>query len=253
MVVVSAPIVLISPAMAVSSRYYRPLVEAFADRGWTARALPRRGFEPDEPVASRKVDWSYADEISDIAEAVAQARAEDPDRPVLLLGHSLGAQLVAGHDLQHEPSDGFIAVGAAVPHFRRYPRGGLPVLAISTIVPVATRVYGYLPKPAFGSPGARTLMREWARFARTGRPPFPVPGPLPTPTLVVKLQGDSYAVSAATDAFASTFLDEGSLTRWTYLRSDAPEGGTTHHVQWVRTPDPVVDRIVAWWDDVRPR
>ena len=60
----TAPIVLVGPAMAVPSRYYRPLVEEIESRGWSARALARRGFEPDEPVASRRDDWSYADEIA---------------------------------------------------------------------------------------------------------------------------------------------------------------------------------------------
>src|SRR5688572_32599987 len=77
-----APIVLISSAMAVSSRFYSPLVDAFVERGWDAVALPCRGFEREQPVARRGVDWSYDDEISDIADAVAKARAEDPERPV---------------------------------------------------------------------------------------------------------------------------------------------------------------------------
>src|SRR5688500_6461573 len=98
-----APIVLISSAMAVSSRSYAPLVAAFVGRGWDAVALPRRGFEREQPVAARDVDWGYDDEISDIADAVAKARADDPARPVILLGHSLGAQLGAGHQLHREP------------------------------------------------------------------------------------------------------------------------------------------------------
>ena len=74
----SGPIVLISTAMAVSSRFYAPLVDAFAERGWDAMALPRRGFERGLPVASRDVDWGYDDEISDIADAVAKAGPRTP-------------------------------------------------------------------------------------------------------------------------------------------------------------------------------
>lgn len=43
----TAPVVLIAPAMAIGSGYYRPLVEELESRGWEARALPRRGFESD--------------------------------------------------------------------------------------------------------------------------------------------------------------------------------------------------------------
>jgi len=89
-----APLVLVAPARAIGSRFCQPLVEEFERRGWHARALARRGFERDRPSARRRVDWTFADEIEDIAGAVATARTEDSERPVLLLGHSLGAQLV---------------------------------------------------------------------------------------------------------------------------------------------------------------
>jgi len=243
----TSPIVLIAAAMAVPSGFYRPLVSEIVARGWDARALPTRGFERGEPIASRGHDWSYADEIQAIADAVAKARADAPDRPVILLGHSLGAQLGAGHQLHHAPADGFVTVGASVPHFRSYPYGGLGVLAMGLSVPVVTRARGFLPKPFFGAPGARTLMREWARFVRSGRPPFDVPHRITTPTLVVQLQGDTYAVSGSNKIFTQMMVDPAAVTRWVYTKDAVPEGGTTHHVQWVRTPEVVVDKLVDWW------
>jgi predicted alpha/beta hydrolase len=189
-VAVTAPVVLVSPAMAVPSRFYRPLVAAFEDAGWSARALGRRGFEPHSPVASRTADWTYADEIGDLADAVRAARAEAPRRPVLVLGHSLGAQLAVGLQCAGDPgavADGLVLVGASVPHHRHYPYAGLPMLVFASAIPTLTRAFGHLPKPAFGAPGAATLMREWARFVRTGEPPFPVDGPVTTPTFVVHL------------------------------------------------------------------
>ncbi len=242
----AAPLVLISSAMAVPSAFYRPVVAAFEDRGWDARALPHTGFERGGTVASRSSDWSYADEMARIADAVGAARAEEPDRPVILLGHSLGAQISAGHQLHHPPADGFVAIGASVPFFRSYPHAGLPVLFLGLTVPVAARIRGFVPKPLFGGPGARTLMREWARFVRTGKPPFPVPHLIETPSLVIQLEGDTYSVDKANRLFVSSFLDSGVTTEWTYLRDDVPEGGTTHHVLWAKTPTPVVDKIVDW-------
>ncbi|MCW2769127.1 MAG: hydrolase [Aeromicrobium sp.] len=242
-----APLVLVSAAMAVPSAFYRPLVAAFQERGWEARALPTRGFERGEPIASREHDWSYTDEIQSIADAVAKARADDPDRPVILLGHSLGAQLCLGHELNHPPSDGLVTVGAGVPHFRHYPYGGAPLLVISLAIPIVTRLRGFLPKPFFGAPGARTLMQEWAGFLRTGVPPFPAAGRVDVPSLAIHLQGDALAVSTANKAFVERFLDPDRTTRWVYTRDAAPEGGTTDHVQWARTPGPVVDRIITWW------
>lgn len=244
------PLVLISAAMAVPSGFYRPLVAAFAERDWEALALPTRGFEHGEDPASRTQDWSYDDEITAIADAVAKARAENPDRPVILLGHSLGSQLGAGHQIHRDPADAFVTVGASVPHFRSYPRGGLPVLFMGASVPVLTRLHGYLPKPFFGGPGARTLMREWAHMVRTGKPPFTVPHKITTPSLVVQLQGDVYAVSKANKKFVAMFIDPSALTRWVYAKDKTPEGGSTDHVLWVKAPGVVVDKIVNWFDDL---
>ena len=243
----ASPVVLISPAMSVPSRFYGAVVEAFEQHGWEAVALPRRGFERDDAPASRTNDWSYADEIRTIADAVAKVRSEQPGRRVVLLGHSLGAQMGAGHQLLHDPADGFVVVGASLPYFRHYPKGGLPLLAMSSAITATARVRGHVPKPLFGAPGASTLMREWAHMVRTGRPPFDVPRRVSTPTLVVDLEGDTYARLPATQCFVDLLIDRAALTRWTYARSAVPEGGTTHHVGWARTPGPVVDGVVEWW------
>jgi predicted alpha/beta hydrolase len=144
-----------------------------------------------------------------------------------------------------------VTVGASIPHFRSYAYGGLPVLLMGLSVPVVARLRGYVPKPFFGGPGARTLMREWARFVRTGKPPFDVPRLITTPSLVIQLQGDVYAVSKANKAFTETFLHPDVVTRWVYTKDAVPDGGTTDHVMWVKTPGPVVDTIIDWFATAR--
>lgn len=241
----SAPIVLISPAMGIGSGYYRPVVEAFESHGWRAQALKRRGFERGQPQASRRENWSYRDEIDDIAAAVATARTEKPDRPVLLLGHSLGGQLAAGHEVRHPTVDGVITVGGSVPYYRYYPHRGIPLAIMAgLIVPMTTAALGYVPKPAFGGPGARTLMREWARMIMTGRPPFNVDSKIQTPAFIVSLGGDQLAPKGAVDRLAGLF-EADNTTRWHY--DEVPEGASSDHIAWVRTPVPVVERVVKWW------
>ncbi|WP_312870859.1 alpha/beta fold hydrolase [Gordonia asplenii] len=245
----AAPTVLIAPAMAIGSGYYRPLVEEFERRGWQARALRRRGFERDRPRASRDVDWSYADEIADIAAAVSTARASS-EGPVILLGHSLGGQLVVGHELTQPPVDGVVTVGGAVPFFRHFAYGGAPLaLMAGVVVPVTTSLFGYLPEPAFGAPGARTLMREWARMVLTGRAPFATAAPISTPSLIVSLGDDRMSPAGAVDHLAALF-DSSSSTRWHYGGDEVPDGASNDHVGWVRTPEVVVAKTITWWQNV---
>ncbi|MFD5177821.1 serine aminopeptidase domain-containing protein [Nocardia sp. NPDC058379] len=245
----AAPIVLIAPAMAIGSRFYTPLVAAFAERGWNARALPRRGFEQGELPAARGHDWSYRDEIDVIDRAVAAARAEAPDRPVVVLGHSLGAQLAAGLELTSSGADGLVTIGGCLPYYRHYRRGGLDIAVMATLVPLLTAVAGYLPAPAFGAPGARTMMREWARMVLTGRTPFPARGTIDTAALVISLEGDTLGPRRGIDAFARDLFAPDRVTRWDYRSADVPAGASNDHIRWVRSPGPVVDRVVAWWQE----
>lgn len=245
----TTPLVLIAPAMGIGSWYYKPLVAAFEEIGWLAEALPRRGFEDPRFTASRRLDWTYRDEIETVADAVEAARAAHGDRPVLLLGHSLGGQLVAGHALAGCDVDGIVTVGGAIPHFLHFPYGGLPLAVMgAVVVPALTAAFGYLPKPAFGGPGARSFMREWAAMVLTGRPPFPAEAPIATPSLVVSLDGDSLSPYAAVEAFGRRLFDAGSLTRWHYRDAEVPDGESNDHIAWVRTPGHVVATIRGWWE-----
>lgn len=233
--------------MAIGSGYYRPLREEFERQGWAARALPRRGFEAGQPRASRALDWSYQDEIEDIAQAVDQARAEDAERPVLVLGHSLGGQLLARHHQTHAPADGLVTVGAALQDHGHFPYRGLPVLVMGgVIVPVTTTLLGHLPKPAFGAPGARTLMREWGRMVVTGRTPYEITKKVDAPSLIVSLEGDRLAPAKAVDAFAQGLFEPSAVTRWHYRDDEVPEGASNDHITWARSPALVVERTVAW-------
>ncbi len=242
------PLVLIAPAMAIGSGYYRLLAGALTARGWQARTLARRGFEPGSGRARRGVDWSYDDEIAVVADAVADARREDPRRPVLLLGHSLGGQLALAHQLGPDRADAMVTVGTSIPDRRHFPFRGVHLAALAgAVVPTATALCGHLPAPLFGGPGAATMMRQWARMVRTGRPPFPVPGPVTAPTLVVELEDDRLAPRGSVEVFAQQMVAPDALTYWRYRHTEVPAGQSNDHIGWVRTPEPVVDRIADWW------
>ncbi|MYR05628.1 hypothetical protein GTV32_04555 [Gordonia sp. SID5947] len=243
----NSPTVLISPAMAVPSRYYRPVVDAFGRRGWSATTIPRRGIGDGAQPPSRALDWSYADETDDLAAAVRLVR-ETSGGPVMILGHSLGAQLCAmlGRRRDDSAPDLVATVAGSVPYFRHYPKGGVTEWCTAAAVPLATAAFGHWPTPGFGAPAPRTLMREWARMVRTGRTPFDGADPISIPTFAVRLAGDRLAPAAAAEHFERAFA-AASRTTWTYSAGDCPPGGSVGHVRWARTPDAVVDRVVDWW------
>lgn len=234
--------------MATPSGYYRPVLEEFRAHGWTASAVPLRGFDRGLPRAARGTDWGYADVIADVQAAVDAAREESDE--VLILAHSQGAQFSLGVQLGERPADALIAVGASNPDFRHFPAGGAAILTLGLTVPIVTRLAGYLPKPWFGAPGAATLMREWAHFARTGEPPFEVDRLIESPVFVVHLQGDQYAVSASNKAYTE-FFEPQAVTRWVYTKDIVPHEGTTDHMAWVKAPSIVVDKALQWWAATR--
>ncbi|MBD1322283.1 alpha/beta hydrolase [Gordonia hankookensis] len=244
----TSPTVLISPAMAVPSRYYRPVVDAFARREWFAATIPRRGLDPGTDAPSRSEDWSYADEADDLSAAVRRVRAQTPGAPVMILGHSLGAQLCAviGQRGGEGAPDAIATVAASVPYFRHYARGGVVEWCTAAAVPIVTAAVGHWPTPGFGAPAPRTLMREWARMVRTGVTPFDGGDPIEIPTLAVRLADDRLVPARAAERFERAF-HPAARTTWTYSADDCPPGGSVGHVRWARTPDAVVDRIVDWW------
>ncbi|MCR8897095.1 alpha/beta fold hydrolase [Gordonia sp. GONU] len=240
--------VLISPAMAVPSRVYRRLAEALAGHGLDVRVVARRGVEEGSAPPSRTADWSYEDEAADLADAIAGARADVPGTRVVVIGHSLGAQLAAmvAQSSDHTP-DGIVAVGASVPAVRHYGIRGVALGAIAGAVTPVSAIVGHWPRPGFGGPAARTLMRQWARMVLTGQAPFAVDRSIRTPTLAIRLDGDEIVTDGAASAFDAAFAPE-AISHWRYDDGHCPAGGNTTHVGWVRTPDTVAQRIAEWWD-----
>ncbi|MFC9980135.1 alpha/beta fold hydrolase [Gordonia sp. NPDC127522] len=240
--------VLISPAMGVPARVYRRLAEALTRAGFDVVIVPRRGIEDGSEPPSRRSDWSYADEADDLAGAVTAARAETPETRVLVLGHSLGAQLAAMVASRTDRGpDGVVAIGASVPHFRHYGARGIPLAALAASVTPVAAVVGRWPRRGFGGPTPRTLMREWARMVLTGWAPFALDFRIALPALSIRLHDDEVVSGRAADAYDAAF-DKAAMSALCYRASDGPAGGVATHLGWTRTPDGIVELIARWWE-----
>jgi predicted alpha/beta hydrolase len=161
------------PALGVPARKYTGFAEALAARGVAVTLHELRGMDTSDRRAGRHSDWGYPELLADVAASRAALAAAHPECAWHLAGHSLGAQLAA-LELARSPAPGIGLVIAASgqPWWRRFPPLKSPfVLAALPLIRALGALCGYFPGASvnFGGREARTVMRDWARTALTGR------------------------------------------------------------------------------------
>jgi len=237
-----APVLLLQPAMGMKSRYYTRLAEALAAAGVHAAVSELRGHEAEGGrPPGRDYDFGYADMVDDVAAAVDAVEKELPESPVVLLGHSMGGQLAVAYAATHPGRiAGLAMVGSSTPHWRHYRRAFLP---LSQAFGLVARAVGHFPGERVGFAGreARTMMTDWARFARTGRLPVGEDclAEVDLPVLAVTVAKDSYAPGRAVRALVEK-LPAARVTE------ERIEGEGIDHFRWAKNPDSVVPLITDW-------
>ncbi len=249
-----APMLIIWPAMGTSARFYQPLAEALAACGFNAVTVDLRGIGSSSLRASRAVDFGYADMAEkDWPAAVAAVRSRFPDAPLYLLGHSLGGQLSALYAAsQPQAVAGILLIACSSVYYRGWPAPKRwSLLFFTQFAAVLAMLFGYFPGKRLGFAGteAKTMMRDWARLARSGR--FQLQGTqtnyeaalgkLRKPVLGISFEHDDFAPHAA----AQNLLDKMPAAR--HLKLSAQDSGARlNHFNWVKRPDLIVPRIKDW-------
>jgi predicted alpha/beta hydrolase len=140
--------VVIGGAMGVRQDFYAPFAQWLATQGWRVTTFDYRGSGESAPASGslRGFKADLFDWTLDYAAAIDHAHAALPDRPLYLLGHSLGAQLPGLLDNQHKVS-GLLSIAAGSGYWRENaPQLKRMVLYFwFVLVPVATRLFGYFP------------------------------------------------------------------------------------------------------------
>lgn len=161
--------VLIGGAMGVRQDYYRPFAEWLARQGFVVASFDYRGMGESRPAGAslREVDVDLFDWAAD-TDTVIEALAERAgDLPIVLIGHSLGAQL-PGLLRHRDRLAGLLSVAAGsgywrdnAPQLRRY------VLYFwHVLVPLGTALFGYFPGRRIGKVGdlPRGVVLQWRRW-----------------------------------------------------------------------------------------
>jgi len=138
--------VVIGGAMGVRQDYYASFAQWLAQQGFRVTTFDYRGHGDSLVGPMREVRADLFDWARDYDAVIAHAAQALPGQPLLLLGHSLGAQL-PGFFQHPEQVDGLVSVAAGSGYWRdNAPRLKRMVPYFWwVLVPLATRLCGYFP------------------------------------------------------------------------------------------------------------
>jgi predicted alpha/beta hydrolase len=158
---------LVAPAMGVRQDFYEPVARFFARNGVHVLTFDYRGMGASRRGSLRALDADVVDWAArDLDAMLAEAQRADERLPLVLLGHSLGGQI-----LGIAPSNGRVRaslnVTAGSGYYRFNERMRLRVRFLWFVaIPLATRLAGYFPGRALGMIGdlPRGVALQWRRW-----------------------------------------------------------------------------------------
>ncbi|MCT2119631.1 alpha/beta fold hydrolase [Dietzia cinnamea] len=254
------PSVLVLPGIAVGARYYLPLARALAAEGVDVAITELRGQgESTYRIGRRSAPAGYHESAAeDVPLALDAMDRRLGRRPVILLGHSMGAQIGVYHLARHDPRvAGLVAVAAQSPFHRGFPGPvGRKLRAGSVILPALGWLSGHVPGQFFGAKGRipADRIRDWARLAAAGVMQ-PARADLDYPAGLSRVTVPALAVVIADDPLAPASAARNLLAMLPSARTTLElEPEALGHNSWARRPAEVVARVLAWTDRevVRP-
>jgi predicted alpha/beta hydrolase len=168
--------VLVAGAMGVKQDYYAEFAAWLAQQGFDALTFDYRGIGASRPKdmrhSLRGFDADLFDWADDIDRAIEHLAAAAPGVPLVVVGHSLGAQL-PGMLRHRDRIAGLVSVAAGSGYWRdNAPSLKRIVLAFwHVIVPLATALCGYFPGARLKKVGdvPRGVMLQWRRWCLNPR------------------------------------------------------------------------------------
>ena len=243
-------VAIVVPAMGTTASFYTPFAKELAARGLRVLLPELPGTGASHPLPSWKVNYGYRELVEIyLPGIVATAKVVGKGAPVILIGHSLGAQAgalaVAAGSIE---VDALITIAGGNIHYRNWDgMGAAKVLLAATLFSSMTWVFGYLPGQyvGFGGPQARTLIREWSKIIRTGHFSHIVDESGFTggvPMLGIGFEGDTFAPEKSVSALAGTLNGKVKILPMSWKGNP--------HSSWARNPEITVDVIDRWLERI---
>lgn len=220
--------VLIHGATAVPQSYYARFASWLADAGLRVLTYDYRGVGDSRPPSLRgfpatMTDWARLDARA----ALDLVQARYGDRPIFLIGHSFGGQLLGLVDEMREVS-GALLVASQLGYYGHWPLPQRLSLALTwyAVIPTVTGTLGYLPGwMGLGTDLPAGVAQEWAHWCRhpeyfIGEHPDARErlGRFDRPLLLYSFTDDPYApepaVASLAEALANAPLTRRHLAPW---------------------------------------
>lgn len=242
------------PALGVAAKHYLPFAQTLAQRGVAVFVHEWRGHGSSALRASRACDWGYRELLTlDLPASEALIADTVPAVPRTIGGHSLGGQLACCRLALAASADALWLVGSGAPYWRAFPlphRLWLP-LAYRFLPWLADR-NGYLPgrRIGFGGNEARSVIRDWARTAISGR--YAAAGlDADLEAALARIEAPVLAIALAKDWL-------GPMPSLRFLLSKMPRsnvhvevldadalGTQADHYAWMKAPDAIANRFAS--------
>jgi predicted alpha/beta hydrolase len=248
----SARTIVLLAAMGVPAKYYDKLVANFLRLGHPVVRLRWRDEDRQYPIDHPEHGYADLAEL-DMPFAVAAAREHFGEDP-LVVGHSLGGQIACIGAAKSGPIAGIAIVASGSNYWRGVSlRWALGIGFVTAVVaPLVVKVVGYWPggRLNFGGRQAARMMRDWARFGRTGK--FLLEGAtvdheaalreLDVPVLAMSIYGDHYVPRAAHENLLKK-LERCRIERFHWRPEERSYRG---HFNWVRADEGPAEIIHEW-------
>ena len=249
-----SPGVLFLPGLGVPISYYRPFLRLWAEAGYHVHGLELRGMPHSSIDNVRTTDFGYHHALAlDIPAALAAM----PSPAGVIAGHSLGGQLALLFAASNPSSAAVVVIASGSSYHGTVGtrRGRRIRRRQAAAVPLIVRTLGYFPghRLGFGGRQPRSMMRDWALEALTGR--FELAGStvdheaaiaaMRNRVLMLTLEGDKLITEAAA-AYLSERLTSASLTT-ERVGVDKNDRVAFDHFRWARTnPGAILAPVAAW-------